>query len=49
MALLRVRSPSDALSCMSEELQLQLEDALWREKQEEALVCSHMVSCICLI
>jgi hypothetical protein len=49
MAFLHIHSPSDALSCMSEELKLQLEDSLWREKQEEAMVCSNVYSCIRLI
>lgn len=49
MALLRVHSPSDALSCMSEELRLQLEDALWREKQEELMVSSQSISYVSLI
>ena len=34
---------------MSEELHLQLEDASWREKQEEVMVCSHMSSPVRLI
>lgn len=38
MALLHVYLPPDALSCMSEELKLQLDDALWREKQEDVMV-----------
>lgn len=49
MALLRLRSPFDALSCMSEELHLQVEDALRREKQEEVIVRSHISSYVLLI
>lgn len=49
MALLHVYLPSDALSCMSEELKLQLDDALWREKQEDVMVYFRMDACVRLI
>src|SRR5258708_14175948 len=48
MALFHIYLPSDTLSCMSDELKMQLEDALWREKQEGAMVRFRIHPSLCL-